>query len=301
MEVGRYIDFHNSSTSTSDFDVRLDCRTGNLLRLTGNFQVMSDLIANAVGIGTDDPLHALEVYGSSSNIAITNTAETDAGIIFRDSGGLATQAAAIKFNSSDQKLKFFVNDEVAQRMVIDTNGYVGINTANPNVPLDVEVSDTNSSFNDGAAQFSNITTATSGGATVINVRNNYGGGNGTLIKFFRTSVVTSIGFISFNGSGNAVVYSTTSDYRLKEDLKSFNGLEIIDQIKTYNYKWKKDDSRGYGTLAHELQEVFPDAVTGEKDAEDMQGVDYSTLVPVLIKSIQELKKELEELKKQLNA
>ena len=301
MEVGRYIDFHNSNTSTSDFDVRLDCRTGNLLRLTGNFQVMSDLIANAVGIGTDDPLHALEVYGSSSNIAITNTAETDAGIIFRDSGGLATQAAAIKFNSSDQKLKFFVNDEVAQRMVIDTNGYVGINTANPNVPLDVEVSDTNSSFNDGAAQFSNITTATSGGATVINVRNNYGGGNGTLIKFFRTSTSTSIGFISFNGSGDAVVYNTGSDYRLKEDLKSFNGLEIIDQIKTYNYKWKKSKSRGYGTLAHELQEVFPDAVTGEKDAEDMQGVDYSTLVPVLIKSIQELKKELEELKKQLNA
>ncbi len=45
-----------------------------------------------------------------------------------------------------------------------------------------------------------------------------------------------------------------------------------------------------------MQEVFPDAVTGEKDGEDMQGVDYSTLVPVLIKSIQELKAEIELLK-----
>ena len=301
MEVGRYIDFHNTDTTTSDFDVRLDCRTGNVLRLTGTFNTTSDVIVNAgLGVGTDNPLHAIEVYGSSSNIAITNTAETDAGLIFRDAQAVATQAAAIKFNSSDNKLKFFVNDEVAQRMVIDTNGYVGINNTSPNVPLDVEVSDTGSSFNDGAAQFSNITTASSGGATVINVRNNYGGGNGTLLKFFRTSTSTSIGFISFNGSGDAVVYNTGSDYRLKEDLKSFNGLEIIDQIKTYNYQWKKSKSRGYGTLAHELQEVFPDAVTGEKDAEEMQGVDYSTLVPVLIKSIQELKKELEELKKKIN-
>ena len=301
MEVGRYIDFHNTDTTTSDFDVRLDCRTGNVLRLTGTFNTTSDVIVNAgLGVGTDNPLHAIEVYGDASNIAITNTTETDSGLIFRDAQAVATQAAAIKFNSSDNKLKFFVNDEVAQRMVIDTNGYVGINNTSPNVPLDVEVSDTGSSFNDGAAQFSNITTASSGGATVINVRNNYGGGNGTLLKFFRTSTSTSIGFISFNGAGDAVVYSTTSDYRLKEDLKSFNGLEIIDQIKTYNYQWKKSKSRGFGTLAHELQEVFPDAVTGEKDAEEMQGVDYSTLVPVLIKSIQELKKEVEELKKEIN-
>ena len=300
MEVGRYIDFHNTNTATNDFDVRLDCRTGNELRLTGTFKATGNVICENLGVGINPPREGIELFGASKNIAITNTEETDAGIIFRDSGGIASQAAAIKFNSSDQKLKFFVNDETAQRMVIDTNGYVGINTTSPNVPLDVEVSDGGSSFNDGAAQFSNITTNSSGGATVINVRNNYSGGNGTLLKFFRTSTSTSIGFISFNGSGNAVVYSTTSDYRLKEDLKSFNGLEIIDQIKTYNYKWKSDDSRGYGTLAHELQEVFPDAVTGNKDGEDMQGVDYSTLVPVLIKSVQELKKEIEELKQQLN-
>ena len=197
-----------SNTFTGALSNATYVKTGSPFQIApGNLLSTTFLTGGDVGIGTNNPLHKLEVYGSSSNIAITNTAETDAGIIFRDSGGLATQAAAIKFNSSDQKLKFFVNDEVAQRMVIDTNGYVGINTANPNVPLDVEVSDTGSSFNDGAAQFSNITTATSAGATVINVRNNYGGGNGTLIKFFRTSVVTSIGFISFNGSGNAVVYS----------------------------------------------------------------------------------------------
>ena len=49
-------------------------------------------------------------------------------------------------------------------------------------------------------------------------------------------------------------------------------------------------------MAHELQEALPQAVSGEKDAEQMQGVDYSKIVPLLIKSIQELKAEIEILK-----
>ena len=49
-------------------------------------------------------------------------------------------------------------------------------------------------------------------------------------------------------------------------------------------------------MAHELQKVLPQAVNGEKDAEEMQSVDYSKIVPLLVKSIQELKAEIELLK-----
>ena len=93
--------------------------------------------------------------------------------------------------------------------------------------------------------------------------------------------------------------------RLKEDLKDFNGLDKISKIPVYDFKWKVDESRSYGVLAHELQEVIPDAVGGEKDAvnEDEsinpQGVDYSKIVPILVKSIQELKAEIENLKSQI--
>ena len=90
-----------------------------------------------VGIGTEDPDDMLEVYGSSPNIRVTNTAETDAGIVFNDAQAGTGQMAAIKFNSSDEKLKFFVNDEIAQRMVIDTSGNVGINAVSPGYKLDV--------------------------------------------------------------------------------------------------------------------------------------------------------------------
>jgi hypothetical protein len=51
-------------------------------------------------------------------------------------------------------------------------------------------------------------------------------------------------------------------------------------------------------MAHELQEVLPQAVGGEKDAEEMQSVDYSKIVPVLVKAIQELKAEVDLLKQE---
>jgi hypothetical protein len=102
-----------------------------------------------------------------------------------------------------------------------------------------------------------------------------------------------VGGISTNGT--TTTYAVASDYRLKQDLKNFNGLTLLSKIKTYDYEWKSDKSRMYGVVAHELQEIIPYAVTGEKDAERMQGVDYSKLVPVMIKAIQELNEKITQL------
>ena len=121
---------------------------------------------------------------------------------------------------------------------------------------------------------------------------------------FFNSAGSLVGYIGTNNS--STTYHTSSDYRLKEDLKEFNGLDIVSQIKTYDFKWKSYENRSYGVMAHELQEVIPDAVAGEKDLvnEDgsinPQGVDYSKIVPLLVKSIQELKAEIETLKTQIN-
>jgi len=100
-------------------------------------------------------------------------------------------------------------------------------------------------------------------------------------------------------SQSSVTYSTTSDYRLKEDLQDFAGLDMVSKIPVYDFKWKTDESRSYGVMAHELQEVLPDAVLGEKDAEEMQGVDYSKIVPLLVKAIQELKADNDILKSRI--
>ena len=90
-----------------------------------------------------------------------------------------------------------------------------------------------------------------------------------------------VGSVVTNGSNTQ--FNTSSDYRLKEDLQDFNGLDKVSKIPVYDFKWKTDESRSYGVMAHELQEVLPQAVTGDKDAEEMQSVDYSKIVPLLVK------------------
>jgi hypothetical protein len=105
--------------------------------------------------------------------------------------------------------------------------------------------------------------------------------------------------LSWNSSG--VVTVTTSDYRAKEDLKSFEALPMVEAMKLYDFRWIELQERMHGVLAHELQEVVPYAVMGEKDGERMQGVDYSKLVPIMLKAIQELKADNDAIRAELAA
>jgi hypothetical protein len=101
---------------------------------------------------------------------------------------------------------------------------------------------------------------------------------------------------SIMGNNTSASFNTSSDYRLKTDLKDYNGLDLVSKIKTYDFAWKTDKSRSFGVIAHELQEVINYAVTGRKDGDFIQGVDYSKLVPIMVKAIQELKQEIDTLK-----
>ena len=78
-----------------------------------------------------------------------------------------------------------------------------------------------------------------------------------------------------------------------------NALNVVQQLKPVTYNWKADGSEGQGFIAHELQAVVPDCVTGEKDAVDAegkpvyQGIDTSFLVATLTAAIQELNAKVE--------
>jgi hypothetical protein len=117
-------------------------------------------------------------------------------------------------------------------------------------------------------------------------------------------------------SNTATAYNTTSDYRLKENVQPMqNALATVTQLKPCTYTWKEDGSAGQGFIAHELQAVVPDCVTGEKDAVESyvdeegiehsrpryQSVDTSFLVATLTAAIQELKAELDTTKTRLAA
>lgn len=119
----------------------------------------------------------------------------------------------------------------------------------------------------------------------------YGVSNGGTYYFqYFQANSSAVGDITSNGTTTS--YNITSDYRLKEDLKETKGLEKILGIKIYDYKYKNSENRMDGVIAHELQEILPYAVNGIKDDIKMQGVDYSKLVPILVKAIQELNDKL---------
>ena len=132
-----------------------------------------------------------------------------------------------------------------------------------------------------------------GGTNVgLSVVNTNGGNTGYFCNFARSDT-TVIGAIQQNGA-SAVTYSTSSDYRLKEDIAPMTGaLAKVALLKPCTYKWKVDGSDGQGFIAHELAEVVPQCVTGEKDAVDAegnpvyQGIDTSFLVATLTAALQE--------------
>jgi hypothetical protein len=132
----------------------------------------------------------------------------------------------------------------------------------------------------------------------------FGAGTGNLVEFAYDTVVR--GSISTNGTG--VTYGTASDYRLKENVQPMTGaLAKVSALKPCTYKWKVDASDGEGFIAHELAEVVPDCVTGEKDAVDAdgnpvyQGIDTSFLVATLTAGLQEAVAMIEELKAKVAA
>jgi hypothetical protein len=120
------------------------------------------------------------------------------------------------------------------------------------------------------------------------------------IALFRSNGVT-VGSISQDGTNTA--YNNSSDYRLKESVQPLTGgLDRVNALKPSIYKWKTNGKVGEGFLAHELAEVVPFAVTGEKDAVTKDGeiepqqVDLSKVVPILVAAIKELTAEVNALK-----
>ena len=102
-----------------------------------------------------------------------------------------------------------------------------------------------------------------------------------------------IGSISQSGT-TAVLFNVTSDQRLKENIADADSASsLIDSLQVRKFDWKADGNhQRYGFIAQELATVAPEAVHQPEDTEQMMAVDYSKLVPMLVKEIQSLRKRL---------
>ncbi len=127
----------------------------------------------------------------------------------------------------------------------------------------------------------------------------------TFMDFRNNTDTSSYGFIYHSGS--SMVYGTSSDYRLKENVVPLEGAsEKLKLIPVWSFNFIEDPSRTVdGFLAHELQEHIPEAVVGEKDGIDEDGnpeyqaVDQSKLTPLLTAALQEALAKIEELEQRI--
>jgi hypothetical protein len=233
-----------------------------------------------VGIGTNSPGARLDVGYVAGSVALRVSRDADSRLDFYQGGGISY----IDSSPAGGQLAFATVGTERARITSAGSLLVGTTT------------------NLGAGGIS-LAPFTSGFAVV---NNNSAAASGFVFQSFRRSG-TEIGFIDQNGT-TAVRYSTTSDYRLKEDVAPMTGaLAKVAQLKPCTYKWKADGSDGEGFIAHELQEICPAGVSGTKDAVDeegnprYQGIDTSFLVATLTAAIQEQQAIIESLKARLDA
>ena len=246
--------------------------------------------AGNVGIGTTSPNYKLQLNnsasGASNYLQITHadagTANTDGLQI-----GLATGSSPDAYIAQKENAPLIFQTNSAERARITSDGNLLVGKAAANLGV------AGLQFIGGAGGSS----ITSDNTTTLAL--NRLTSDGEVLSFWRST--SQVGSVSVTTTATA--YNTSSDYRLKNTIAPMTGaLAKVALLKPCAYKWNADGSDGEGFIAHELAEVVPYAVTGEKDAVDAdgkpihQGIDVSFLVATLTAAIQELKAEFDAYK-----
>jgi hypothetical protein len=259
--------------------------TGGLLTDSANFV----FDGTNVGIGTTTMTGKLNVNatGANSRIAIGDTAaSTYSTVLMYGGSGKYNFQLSVQNNVNNA---FEITPSTAAggttfstpAMVIDSSGSVGIGvTPDTNYYLTVQ------SVSNDTKNAIKVNQASTGNRTQISFNNPNG----------------AVGSITTNGS--ATLYNTTSDYRLKTVIGSVSDAGTrIDALEPIEYDWNNGGGRTKGFLAHKFAEVYPNSVSGEKDAVDAEGkpvyqamqASSSEVMADLVAEIQSLRKRVAQL------
>jgi len=247
---------------------------------TERMRITSD---GSVGIGSNNPAAKLEIQETDlADIRLESTTGTNRNLKISAS----SSAGGVIGMISNHRLEFHTNDTERMRITNDGNLLVGT-TSTYGIFTSARVTlgdgDTGDGFCVGGLNQNKS-------AYTVQANNNTGT---RYFAFITNSSGSQVGSISFTSSATA--YNTSSDYRLKENVDyDFNALDRVAQLKPARFNFIADaDTTVDGFLAHEVQDIVPEAITGTKDAVDdegnpeYQGIDQSKLVPLLTKAIQE--------------
>jgi hypothetical protein len=283
--VTKNVQVGTSGTAAQNFTLYQPASPDGTVRLAnGNSGTTTDLVtvtsAGNVGIGTSSPGAKFVLNGGAQFQGAAGFPTTGTGIeVVGNVNGASNYIQAYNRTASTWQ-DLVINGNVvafgtagAERVRIDPSGNLLVGTT---------------TLINGSGAVLQASGKTSTPAFAFNRTDNGG------LGYFYRGGAGPVGEISVTASSTS--YITSSDYRLKENIEPMTGaLARVSALKPVTYKWKVDGSDGQGFIAHELQAVVPDCVTGEKDAVDAegkpvyQGIDTSFLVATLTAAIQELK------------
>ena len=284
-----------------------------------------DASAESLGIGTSSPSEKLHIYESGTGgafIGIDNTQSGAATTIGKQGSSAygATAAGEAAFYTYDNSISIMADGGAGntasikfstggntERMRIDSSGRFMVGTTTTH-----------------GGNINSVTSASTWGMSIFDAVNNQ-----ALVRFLNSGS-TQVGSIEHNGSSTS--YVTSSDYRLKTDAQPMTGASArVQALNPVNFEWISSGERVDGFLAHEAQEVVPEAVTGTKDAmrdeeyevtpavldddgnviteavmgnrsvPDYQGIDQSKLVPLLTAALQEALTKIDDMETRLAA
>ena len=247
-------------------------------------RVTFDLVNGYLGVGITSPQNTLHVHTGSTDSRMQFT-NGSSGSAYADGlwvGHDNTQA----YFMHRENLPITLWTNATERMRIENNGDICIGTT-----VALRGSEKVSISGGNADAIFAYTHAASMVARKASFSNGF-------FFLFEANNGTAIGSVTSNGS--STTYNTSSDYRLKENIKPMkNGLDRLNKLNPVSFDWKETGINSEGFLAHEVDEVFSDCVYGEKDGDEIQSMDYGRITPLLVKAIQEQQTIIDDLKSRI--
>ena len=309
------LDADADTTISADTDDQIDFKAGGTDTM--------HIINGKVGIGTATALSELHVQaaatpkitvrsvdGTSASVKLLRVNEDDSSTDFelKNDGGVFKiisdnssinerslvnfESSVVTFNEGGDDVDFRIESDSDTHLFFADAAYgnILIGDGSEHSPAESSTANHLRLGNNGRCQFS---------ANDACLETNRTGTEGITIRLRQAGGVRG----SISVAGATAAFNTSSDYRLKENVEyTWDGTTILKQLKPAKFNWKVDpDNTVHGFLAHEAQAVVPDSVIGEKDAVDENGdvdpqqIDQSKLVPLLVKTVQELEVRIKAL------
>ena len=252
---GPYAEFGDAGSNVLEMG-----NTSGDLALTASGTEVIRVQGSNVGINTANPFSDLSVSVGSNAPSTSGNMATGGSTVHNGAGGRAVQIGVNETGAYTYIQSSYVNNAnvatdlaiftgASERMRVDQNGKVLVNRT--------------TAYSDGTI-----------GNPALQVNANTGAFAGLAAIATSTTATAAVGFVNPNGSignislsGSSTAYNTSSDYRLKTDAQPMTGASArVQALNPVNFEWIADGTRVDGFLAHEAQEVVPEAVTGTKDA-----------------------------------